>query len=68
MAITLKPARRASWIAIEPTPPAPPMISSDWPLPPCALSNGMRWNNSSHAVIVVSGKAAAAASSIDRGA
>jgi len=43
------------------------MTSNDWPSPPCSLSNGMRWNSNSHAVIATSGSAAASAKSRLRG-
>ena len=62
VATTVKPvSRRANWIRIEPTPPAPPVIRSVWGstlLPGTALK---RSNNSSQAVIDVSGSAAACA-------
>ena len=65
--MTTRPARRASWIAIEPTPPAPPMISSDLPASRPSASRRMRSNISSQAVMLVSGSAAASAKSSDAG-
>ena len=51
---------RASWIAMEPTPPAPPMISTA-PLLSLPRAIFSRSNSASQAVIVVSGMAAASA-------
>ncbi|MNV63817.1 hypothetical protein D3C71_1564300 [compost metagenome] len=61
-------SRAASWVRMEPTPPAAPMISSA--LPPGCLpgSTPKRSNSSSQAVIAVSGSAAACAKSSDLGA
>ena len=57
----------AIWIPIEPTPPAPPMMSRLAPrsLPPASIF--MRAKYASHAVIAVSGIAAACAKSSDFG-
>ena len=61
--MTLRPASLASWMPIEPTPPAPPMMRIDLPasLPPRSIF--MRSKNASQAVIAVSGMAAACAKS-----
>ncbi len=58
---------RASWIRIEPTPPAPPTTISVRPSPP-PWAMRSRSNSSSHAVMAVSGSAAACASESDLGA
>ena len=58
VAITVRFEILASWMPIEPTPPAPPMISID--LPGWTF---MRSWNASQAVIEVSGIAAACAKS-----
>lgn len=68
-AITLSPATfLAIYIAIEPTPPAPPTINIDFPL----LSEGFResWRcskNASHIVTATRGKEAAISQSTDFG-
>jgi len=60
VAITRRRARRlASWMAIEPTPPAPPMISTLLPPSAPVFETPSRSNSASHAVSVVSGSAAA---------
>ena len=63
VAMTLRPASLASWMPIEPTPPAPPMMRIVFPasLPPRSIF--MRSKNASQAVIAVSGMAAACAKS-----
>ncbi len=57
----------ASWMPMEPTPPAPPMMSTD--LPSCSpfSETPRRSNSASHAVMAVSGSAAACAKSSDAG-
>ena len=50
---------RASWIAIEPTPPAPPTISSRFGAPGTGWRMASRSNSISQAVTAVSGSAAA---------
>jgi hypothetical protein len=42
------PASLASWMAIEPTPPAPPMMSSDWSRLPPFRSMPKRSKSASH--------------------
>ena len=61
VAITIRPARRANWIAIEPTPPAPPRISKLWPASAPSGSSPSRSNSASQAVSPVRGRAAASA-------
>ena len=58
---------RASWMAIEPTPPAPPTTNSERFSPPSPRLTPMRSNSSSQAVMVVSGRAAACAKPTDLG-
>ena len=58
---------RTSWVAIELTPPAPPMMSTTGAAPATGLRMSMRSNEASHAVIDVSGKAAALANPSERG-
>ena len=58
---------RASWIAIDPTPPAPPMMSTAEAAPCTGLRMSMRSNSASQAVIAVSGSAAACAKLTERG-
>ena len=57
----------ASWMAIEPTPPAPPRISSRLPSWPPVFEIPRRSNSPSQAVMVVSGSAAASAKESLRG-
>ncbi len=60
--MTVSPvSRRASWISIEPTPPAPPMISSARGSGTLPGNTARRSNKISQAVMLVSGKAAACA-------
>ena len=54
---------RASWMAIEPTPPAPPITTSALAAPGTSLRTSRRSNSASQAVIDVSGRAAASAQS-----
>ena len=62
VAITVSPVSlRASWIRIEPTPPAPPTISREPALAGLPGCTPKRSKSSSHAVIVVNGSAAACA-------
>src|ERR1044071_5542632 len=61
VARTLSRASRASWMPIEPTPPAPPMMSIVFPASLPLRSIFMRSKKASHAVIAVSGMAAAGA-------
>jgi len=61
--VTLVSAR-ASWVIIEPTPPAAASASS---VPALSGVSRKRSNSVSHAVIVVSGRAAAAANVSVRG-
>ena len=42
---------RTSWVAIEPTPPAPPMMRTAGAAPATGLRISMRSNKASHAVI-----------------
>lgn len=51
--------RRASWMAMKPTPPAPPTISTAGAAPGTGLRTSSRSNSISQAVIAVSGNAAA---------
>ncbi|MDQ1231002.1 hypothetical protein QE379_002428 [Sphingomonas sp. SORGH_AS 879] len=68
MAITVRSVRaRAIWIAAEPTPPAPPMIRMARAPPAGWLSTFNRSNRVSHAVMAVSGNAAASAKPMLRG-
>ncbi len=62
VAITVRSVScRASWVAMEPTPPAPPTISSAGAAPGTGLRRSSRSNRASQAVIAVSGIAAASA-------
>ena len=54
---------RANWMAIEPTPPAPPTIRIARVAPGTGLATSSRSNIASQAVIEVSGRAAAGKSS-----
>jgi hypothetical protein len=58
---------RTSWIAIELTPPAPPMMRTAGAAPATGLRISIRSNRASHAVIDVSGNAAASANPSERG-
>ena len=57
----------ASWMPIDPTPPAPPTISTDLPSSAPSGETPRRSNSASHAVMVVSGSAAAQVKSSDFG-
>ena len=57
----------ASWMAMEPTPPAPPMIRIAFAAPGTVFFTSSRSNSVSHAVIAVSGSAAASALESDFG-
>ena len=60
VANTFKPAQRANCMAMEPTPPAPPMIRMFLPaLAPGSGTKPKRSNKASHAVIDVRGMATA---------
>src|SRR5262245_36166740 len=56
--MTMRPVSlRASWMAIEPTPPAPPTTSSERRSAPAPRFTPIRSNSTSQAVMVVSGRA-----------
>ena len=68
VAITVRSVSlRTSWIAIELTPPAPPMMRTAGAAPATGLRISMRSNRASQAVIDVSGNAAASANPSERG-
>ncbi len=60
---TVAPRCLASWIAMDPTPPAPPWISTFWP--GCSRP---RSTSACHAVSATSGSDAAASMSTEAGA
>ncbi len=62
--MTVSPAYLANWVAMEPTPPAAPMIRRVFPgLAPWPEDRPKRRNKPSQAVLDVSGSAAACAKS-----
>ena len=65
--MTESPASLASWMAIEPTPPAPPMMSRDRSRWASFPSIPKRPNTACHAVIVVKGSPAASSRDSVRG-
>ena len=58
---------RAIWMAIDPTPPAPPMMRIAGAAPGTGFATSRRSNIASQAVNAVSGSAAASAQSSDAG-
>ncbi|SPK02063.1 protein of unknown function (plasmid) [Methylorubrum extorquens DM4] len=60
-------SRRASWVAMEPTPPAPPTISRALLAPGTSRRRSSRSNRASQAVMAVSGIAAASAKDSEAG-